>query len=101
MLHYGLYEQAINNQMASEAAEISEAHKAAAPIDKAEAAKVLAQYLSDAVQKGLNNVLGNGGEISAPIKRMNQIAEIVQNTTQKLTLLCWVLTSAQSSFLLF
>ena len=56
MLHHGLYEQVINHQLNSELAEIPEARKAVAPIDKAEASKVLAQYLTDVVQKGLDNV---------------------------------------------
>ena len=47
MLHHGLYEQVINNALTSELAEIPEARKAVAPIDKAEASKVLAQYLAD------------------------------------------------------
>jgi len=62
MLHHGLYEQVINNALTSELAEIPEARKAVAPIDKAEASKVLAQYLADVVQKGLDNVLDNGGD---------------------------------------
>ena len=45
MLHPGLYEQVINNALTRELAEIPEARKAVAPIDKAEASKVLAQYL--------------------------------------------------------
>lgn len=60
MLYPGLYEQIINNALNSELSEIPEARKAVAPIDKAEASKVLAQYLSDIVQKGLDNVLNNG-----------------------------------------
>lgn len=52
MLNFGLYEQVINNALTSELAEIPEARKAVAPIDKAEASKVLAQYLADVVQKG-------------------------------------------------
>ncbi len=61
VLRHGLYEQVINNQLNSELAEIPEARKAVAPIDKAEASKVLAQYLVDVVQKGLDNVADNGG----------------------------------------
>ena len=53
MLHHGLYEQVINNALTSELAEIPEARKAVAPIDKAEASKVLAQYLADVVQPTL------------------------------------------------
>ena len=83
MLHHGLYEQVINNQLNSELAEIPEARKAVAPIDKAEASKVLAQYLADVVQKGLNNVADNGGDISAQIALTNQIVDLIQNTTRE------------------
>lgn len=61
MLHHGLYEQVINNTLTSELEEIPEPRKAIAPIDKAEVSKVLAQYLANAVQKGLDNVLDNSG----------------------------------------
>lgn len=83
MLYPGLYEQIINNALNSELSEIPEARKAVAPIDKAEASKVLAQYLSDIVQKGLDNVLNNGGDISAQIALTNQIVSLIQNTTQE------------------
>ena len=83
MLHHGLYEQVINNQLNSELAEIPEARKAVAPIDKAEASKVLAQYLADVVQKGLDNVADNGGDISAQIALTNQIVDLIQNTTRE------------------
>ena len=66
MLHPGLYEQVINNALTGELAEIPEARKSVAPIDKAEASKVLAQYLADVVQKGLENVLDNGGKYHGP-----------------------------------
>ena len=83
MLHPGLYEQVINNAMTGELAEIPEARKSVAPIDKAEASKVLAQYLADVVQKGLDNVLDNGGDISAQIGLTNQIVDLIQNTTKE------------------
>ena len=54
-----------------------------APIDKAEASKVLAQYLADVVQKGLENVVDNGGDISTQISLANQIVTLIQNTTQE------------------
>lgn len=83
MLHHGLYEQVINNQLTSELAEIPEARKAVAPIDKAEASKVLAQYLADVVQKGLDNLRDNGGDISAQIELTNQIVDLIQSTTKE------------------
>ena len=83
MLNPGLYEQVINNQLTSELSEIPEARKSVAPIDKAEASKVLAQYLADVVQKGLDNVIDNGGDISAQIALTNQIVALIQNTTKE------------------
>ena len=83
MLHPGLYEQVINNALTSELSDIPDARKSIAPIDKAEAAKVLAQYLTDVVQKGMENVLDNGGDISAQIALANQIVTLIQNTTQE------------------
>ena len=49
MLQPGLYEQVINTDLNRELSEIPDARKAVAPIDKAEASKVLAQYLADVV----------------------------------------------------
>ena len=83
MLQPGLYEQVINNALTSELQEIPEARKAIAPIDKAEASKVLAQYLADVVQKGLDNVLDNGGDLSAQVGLANKIVDLIQKTTQE------------------
>ena len=83
MLHPGLYEQVVNNAITCELAEIPEARKALAPIDQAEASKILTQYLSDVVQKGLENVLDNGGDLSAQVELVNQIVDLIHNTTQE------------------
>ena len=101
MLHPGLYEQVINNALTGELAEIPEARKSVAPIDKAEASKVLAQYLADVVQKGLDNVLDNGGDISAQIGLTTRSLTSFKVQRKKLTLPRWALTSGQSSFLRF
>ncbi len=83
MLHPGLYEQVINNKLDSELSEVSEARQSTAPIDKAESSKVLAQYLTEVVQQGLDNVADNGGDLSAQIALTNQIVELIQNTTKE------------------
>ena len=83
MLSPGLYEQIINTALNRELLEIPDARKAVAPIDRAEASKVLAQYLADVVQKGLENVVDNGGDISTQISLANQIVTLIQNTTQE------------------
>ena len=83
MLHPGLYEQVINQKLDSELSAIPEACRSTAPIDKAEASKVLAQYLADVVQQGLDNVADNGGDLSAQIALTNQIVDLIQNTTKE------------------
>ncbi|MDO4481899.1 MAG: DUF3427 domain-containing protein [Bacillota bacterium] len=83
MLHHGLYEQVINKRLISELEGITEARKAVAPIDKAEASKILTQYLADVVQKGLDNVLDNGGDISSQIELTNQIVDLIHNKTKE------------------
>ena len=83
MLPPGLYEQVINTALNRELSEIPDARKSVAPIDKAEASKVLAQYLADVVQKGLENVVDNGGDISTQIGLANQIVGLIQNITQE------------------
>ena len=83
MLNPGLYEQIINRELRAELSAISAARQTTAPIDKAEASKVLAQYLADVVQKGLDNVLDNGGDISAQVELSNRIIEIIMQMTQE------------------
>jgi len=83
MLHPGLYEQVINQKLDSELSTVLEARKSTALIDKAEASKVLTQYLSEVVQQGLDNVADNGGDISAQIALTNQIVSLIQNTTKE------------------
>ena len=83
MLNSGLYEQVINNQLNTELSEIPEAQKSTASIDKAEASKILSQYLSEIVEDGLNNIRDNGGDISAQIELVNQIINTIQNNTKE------------------
>ena len=83
MLSPDFYERIINQVLNSELSEIPEACKSIVPIDRAEASKVLAQYLADVVQKGMENLLDNGGDISAQIGLANQIVTLIQNTTQE------------------
>ena len=83
MLSPGLYEQVINTALNRELSEIPDARKSVAPIDKAEASRVLSQYLAEVVQKGLDNVLDNGGDLSAQVELTNRIVALIQNITQE------------------
>lgn len=55
MLHDGLYEQIINKGLETELASTDKL-STTAPIDRAEASKVLAKYIAEVVEKGLDNV---------------------------------------------
>ena len=83
MLFPGLYEQVINTALNRELSEIPDACKSVAPIDKAEASKVLAQYLADVVQKGLENVLDNGGNITDQVDLANRIVSLIEQETKE------------------
>ncbi len=83
MLKPGLYEQVINDKISRELAEIPAARQETAPIDAAEAAQVLAQYLAGVVKKGLDNVLDRGGDLSDQVDLVNQVIGVVRNATQE------------------
>ncbi len=82
MLHPGLYEQVINNALTSELSQVPETCKAIASIDAAEAPKILSKYLTGVIQKGLDNILDNGGDIFAQVELINQIVKLVQEVTE-------------------
>lgn len=77
-LHYGLYEQVVNKALSRELENIPAKRKAIAPIDEAEASKILAQYLTEVVRKGLDC----GGNLSAQIALVNKIVATVQTETK-------------------
>lgn len=82
MLHHGLYEQVINKKINEELTEIADSCQATAKIDQAEASKVLAQYLADVVQQGLDLVSNEGSDISAQVALVNQIVSLVKKETE-------------------
>ena len=82
MLNDGLYEQVINKSLDNELAETDKLIQSAA-IDPAEAAKVLAQYISEVVEKGLQNVRDNGGDVSSQVELVNKIISSVVSETQE------------------
>ena len=72
MLHDGLYEQVINRGLDSELANADKLSQTA-PIDTAEASKVLAKYVAEVVERGLDNLRDNGGDLNAQVALANQI----------------------------
>ncbi len=83
MLQAGLYEQVVNKKLSEELGKISEARKYVKPIDKAEASKILAQYLAEAVEKALNVVAEKNKDeekLKAQIELSNQIIALLKNS---------------------
>ena len=62
---------------------------------------MLVQHMTDVFQKGLDNVLDNGGDISVQSKLSIRSLTSFEIQPEKLSLPHWALTSAQSSLLLF
>lgn len=60
MLKDGIYEQVINKELNSYL-DTTEKVKQVSTIDNAEASKILSKYITDIVEKGLDNILDNGG----------------------------------------
>ena len=63
ILQNGLYEQVVNKEIREELDE-SDKFKELSGIDRAEAPKVLARYVSEVVENGLKNLIDCGGSNS-------------------------------------
>ena len=82
MLHDGLYEQIINKELETELG-LTDKLSTTAPIDSAEASKVLAKYIAEVVEKGLDNVADNGGDVSSQVALANRIISTIINETNE------------------
>ena len=82
MLHDGLYEQVINKELDSELANADKLSQTV-PIDTAEASKVLAKYVAEVVERGLDNLRDNGGDLNAQVALANQIITTIQAETKE------------------
>ena len=82
MLHNGLYEQIINKVLDSELS-ASDKLSQTAPIDRAEASKVLAKYVANVVEKGLDNVKDNGGDLNSQVALVNHIVSTIMAETKE------------------
>ena len=81
MLHDGLYEQIINKALDSELSG-SDKLSQTAPIDTAEASKVLAKYVAEVVERGLDHLKDNGGDLNAQVALANQIINTIITKTK-------------------
>ena len=80
MLHDGLYEQVISKGLDAEL-DASDKITRTADIDTAEASKVLAKYVAEIVEKGLDNVKDNGGDLSSQVGLVNRIVSTITTET--------------------
>ena len=83
MLHNGLYEQVINKKLDEQLAEEADKLSQTAPIDEGEASKVLSKYVAEIVEKSLDNVRDNGGDVSAQVNLVNKIVTTIVAETKE------------------
>lgn len=82
MLHDGLYEQIINKGLETELGSTDKL-STTVPIDSAEASKVLAKYIAEVVEKGLDNVVDNGGDVNSQVALANRIISTIISETKE------------------
>jgi len=82
MLKDGLYEQIINKGLETELS-TTDKLSTTAPIDSAEASRVLAKYIAEVVEKGLDNVADNGGDVNSQVALANRIISTIINETKE------------------
>lgn len=83
MLKSGLYEKVISRALGEELDASIDKLSQTMPIDKAEASKVLAKYIADIVEKGLDNVVDNGGDLMTQVALANKIVSTIKSETQE------------------
>ncbi len=83
MLKSGLYEQVINKEIDAELSVLKDKFSQTASIDKAEGSKILAKYIAEIIEKGLDNVRDNGGDVVAQVDLANKIVTTIINETKE------------------
>ena len=82
MLLNGLYEQVINQAIEAELARTDRGSRTA-PIDGAEASRVLAKYVAEVVEKGLETLKDSGGDLHAQVALANRLITAVTDETKE------------------
>lgn len=81
MLKQGLYEQVINKRIRQNLDVAVDMLKWTEPIDSGEASRVLARYISEVIEKGLNLVRDQGGDLRAQIDLVNKVVSTIAEKT--------------------
>lgn len=77
MLESGLYEQIINKELVELIDNTKSKEFGTVSIDNAETAKVLSRYIADIIEKSLDNVADNGGDVNRQIELANKIVRTI------------------------
>lgn len=83
MLKTGLYEKVISKDLGVELDSQTEKLAKTVTIDEAEASKILAKYIAQIVEKGLDNLVDNGGNIQTQIALTNKIVSTIKSETRE------------------
>lgn len=83
MLKTGLYEKVISRDLGVQLDSQTDKLKKTATIDEAEASKILAKYIAQIVEKGLDNLVDNGGNIQTQIALANKIVSTIKTETRE------------------
>jgi superfamily II DNA or RNA helicase len=86
MLKPGLYEKIINKQLRLELDTAINRVVDTAPVDEAEASHILAKYIAEIVEKGLDNIKDAGGDIFDQVNLTNQVVSIIERGTKDASL---------------
>ncbi len=77
LLRPGLYEQVINERIKQELEKIPAERRQAAPIDGAEAPRVLARYVAGVVQKKLNELSEGRNGVAGQVRLVNRMIDML------------------------
>ena len=83
MLKTGLYEEVISKDLGVQIDSQTDKLTKTATIDEAEASKILAKYIAQIVEKGLDNLVDNGGNIQTQIALANKIVSTIKTETRE------------------
>jgi len=83
MLHTGLYEQVINKKINDELAAAADMLQQTAPLDEAEASGILAKYVAEIIEKGLDDLKDGGGNLYDQVALTNKIVSLIQSETNE------------------
>lgn len=76
-LEPGLYEQLVNVGLEKVLEGISNKRKYLAPVDKAEASRIISNYLKDIVKLALDDVCSSGGSVETQVEFANKIIGLI------------------------